>query len=127
MQDLINEVRKLIEYKGKDSSITNQDIDKLCIKQIQAVIFDLTDSLGKKETKKAIDVLQGLIRNKEPVQKILVTLYNHFKKLYIIKVAEKNHEDVANAMNLKPNQLFLVSKNKGQARYFEEKELSANV
>lgn len=125
MQDLINEVRKLIEYKGKDSSITNQDIDKLCIKQIQAVIFDLTDSLGKKETKKAIDVLQGLIRNKEPVQKILVTLYNHFKKLYIIKVAEKNHEDVANAMNLKPNQLFLVSKYKGQARYFEEKELRA--
>ena len=38
MQDLINEVRKLIEYKGKDSSITNQDIDKLCIKQIQAEI-----------------------------------------------------------------------------------------
>lgn len=59
MQDLINEVRKLIEYKGTGGTITKEDIDKLCIKQIQAVIFDLTDNLGKKETRKSI---RGLSR-----------------------------------------------------------------
>ena len=123
MQDLINELRKLIEYKGENSNITKQDIDLLCTKQIQAVIFDLTDNLGKKETSKALEVYNGLISNKEPIQKILITLYNHFKKLYIIKIAEKYNEDVATAMNLKPNQLFLVSKYKTQARYFETQEL----
>ena len=127
MQDLMNEIRKLIEYKGAGNAITKEDIDKLCIKQIQAVIFDLTDNLGKKETAKAIGVLHGLIINKEPVQKILVMLYNHFKKLYIIKIAQKEHEDVAEAMNLKPNQLFLVNKYKMQAGYFEEKELRAII
>lgn len=123
MQDLINELRKLIEYKGENSNITKQDIDLLCTKQIQAVMFDLTDNLGKKETSKALEVYNGLISNKEPIQKILITLYNHFKKLYIIKIAEKYNEDVATAMNLKPNQLFLVSKYKTQARYFETQEL----
>ena len=123
MQDLINELRKLIEYKGENSNITKQDIDLLCTKQIQAVIFDLTNNLGKKETSKALEVYKGLISNKEPIQKILITLYNHFKKLYIIKIAEKYNEDVATAMNLKPNQLFLVSKYKTQARYFETQEL----
>lgn len=123
MQDLINELRKLIEYKGENSNITKQDIDLLCTKQIQAVIFDLTDNLGKKETSKALEVYNGLISNKEPIQKILITLYNHFKKLYIIKIVEKYNEDVATAMNLKPNQLFLVSKYKTQARYFETQEL----
>lgn len=123
MQDLINELRKLIEYKGENSNITKQDIDLLCTKQIQAVIFDLTDNLGKKETSKALEVYNGLISNKEPIQKILITLYNHFKKLYIIKIAEKYNEDVATAMNLKPNQLFLVSKYKTQARCFETQEL----
>lgn len=123
MQDLINELRKLIEYKGENSNITKQDIDLLCTKQIQAVIFDLTDNLGKKETSKALEVYNGLISNKEPIQKILITLYNHFKKLYIIKNAEKYNEDVATVMNLKPNQLFLVSKYKTQARYFETQEL----
>lgn len=53
MQDLINEVRKLIEYEGEGGIITKEDINKLCTKQIQAVIFDLTDSLGKKETRKS--------------------------------------------------------------------------
>lgn len=123
MQDLINELRKLIEYKGENSNITKQDIDLLCTKQIQAVIFDLTDNLGKKETSKALEVYNGLISNKEPIQKILITLYNHFKKLYIIKIAEKYNENVAIAMNLKQNQLFLVSKYKTQARYFETQEL----
>lgn len=123
MQDLINEIRKLIEYKGENNTITKQDVDLLCTKQIQAVIFDLTDNLGKKETGKALAIYNGLISNKEPIQKILITLYNHFKKLYIIKIAEKYNEDVATAMNLKPNQLFLVGKYKGQARYFNVQEL----
>lgn len=123
MQDLINEIRKLIEYKGENNTITKQDVDLMCTKQIQAVIFDLTDNLGKKETGKALEIYNGLISNKEPIQKILITLYNHFKKLYIIKIAEKYKEDAATAMNLKPNQLFLVGKYKGQARYFDKNEL----
>lgn len=123
MQDLINEIRKLIEYKGKNNTITKQDVDLLCTKQIQAVIFDLTDNLGQKETAKALEIYKGLISNKEPIQKILITLYNHFKKLYIVKISEKYNEDIANAMNLKPNQLFLVSKYKKQAKYFEIQEL----
>ncbi len=123
MQDLINEIRKLIEYKGSGGSISKQDIDKLCTKQIQEVIFDLTDNLGKKDIKSALNVLNGLILNKEPVQKILITLYNHFKKLYIIKIAEEYGENVAEAMNLKPNQMFLVTKYKNQAKYFEKQEL----
>lgn len=79
--------------------------------------------MEKRKLGKALEVYCGLLSNKEPIQKILVTLYNHFKKLYIVKIAEKNHQDVATAMNLKPNQLFLITKYKTQARYFEEQEL----
>ena len=32
MQDLINEIRKLIEYEGENGTISNEDIDKLAIK-----------------------------------------------------------------------------------------------
>ncbi len=124
MQELINEIRKLIEYVGANGSITQKDIDILSTKQMQAIIFDLTDSLGKKDIKQAILVLKGLIASKEPIQKILITLYNHFKKLYIVKIAEKNSKNLATTMNLKPNQLFLVTKYKQQAKYFEEEELN---
>ena len=123
MQKLINEIRKLIEYEGEGGSITKKDIDLLCIKQIDSIIFDLTDNLGKKKVDKALEVLHGLIYQKEPIQKILITLYHHFKKLYIIKIAQRENKNVAQCLNLKPNQTFLVSKYTAQANYFKESEL----
>lgn len=124
MQELINEIRKLIEYAGNGGKIEKIDIDKLCIKKLETIIFDLTDNLGKKETQRALQVLKNLIANKEPIQKILITLYNHFKKLYITKLAVKENKELISSLNLKPNQTFLVNKYKTQANYFSDKELS---
>lgn len=123
MQDLINEIRKLIEYVGENGTIQKNDIDLLAIKQVDSVIFDLTDSLGNKNINKSIDTLNGLIYNKEPIQKILITLYNHLKKLYIIKLCDKYNRNATEVLNLKPNQMFLINKYKIQAKYFEEEEL----
>ncbi len=123
MQDLINEIRKLIEYAGENGKIQKQDIDKLCIKKIESIIFDLTDNLGQKKVKEALEVLYNLIASKEPIQKILITLYNHFKKLYFVKIAIANNKDVAQSLQLKPNQMFLINKYKLQAKGFKTSEL----
>ena len=123
MQDLINEIRKLIEYSGEKETITKESVDLLCIKQINSIIFDLTDNLGKKNIKEAINVLHNLVYTKEPIQRILITLYNHFKKLYIVKLSEKYNRNLAESLNLKPNQMFLTGKYKTQANYFKEDEL----
>ena len=45
MQFLINEIRKLIEYAGENGIIEKEDVEMLVIKQIDSVIFDLTDNL----------------------------------------------------------------------------------
>lgn len=127
MQELINEIRKLIEYAGPDGTITKREIDLLCIKQLDSIIFDLTDNLGKKNVNKALEVLNGLLYQKEPIQKILITLYHHFKKLYIIKIAQKENKNIAESLNLKANQMFLVNKYKMQADYFKEEELKKIV
>lgn len=122
MQFLINELRKLIEFAGEGGTIHKEDVDKLAIKQIDAIIFDLTDDLGSKKILHAIEVLDGLIYQKEPLQKILVTLYNHFKKLYLCSIAMKTGKDVATSIGLKPNQTFFVSKYKKQANSFKTEE-----
>ncbi len=124
MQALINEIRKLIEYAGKGGTITKESVEKLATKEFDAIIFDLTDNLGKKDIKEAMRILNELIYNKEPVQKILITLYNHFKKIYLTKLCtERNRQDIISVLNLKPNQTFLVSKYKRQAGYFKTNEL----
>lgn len=123
MQDLINETRKLIEYAGENGKIKKEDIDKLAIKKMESIIFELTDNLGKKDIKKALQVLKNLIYAKEPIQKILITLYNHFKKIYFTTLCLKYNKDIISSLNLKPNQTFLVNKYKNQTRYFKENEL----
>lgn len=125
MQELINESRKLIEYAGENGTVKKDDVDLLCIKEVNAVIFTLTDLLGKKDIRAALDTLNNLIYNKEPIQKILITLYNHFKKIYLTKLALEEKKDIVQVLNLKPNQIFLVNKYKGQAGYFSKEELKS--
>ena len=123
MMTLINEIRKLIEYVGENGTIKEADIDKLSIKELDSVIFDLTDNLGQKNIKEALRILNELLYNKEPIQKILITLYNHLKKIYLTMLADKYRVNVAEALNLKPNQMFLTTKYKKQASYFKKEEL----
>lgn len=118
MQDLINEIRKQIEYVGANGSITRESIDLLTIKQIESVIFDLTDSLGKKDIKQAITVLKNLLYAKEPIQKILITLYNHFKKLYFTKLAIKQNRNIRRSFSTKTKSSFFKRKIQNTSRLF---------
>lgn len=90
---------------------------------METVIFDLTDSIGKKDIKKALNTLNDLLYNKEPIQKILITLYNHFKKLYITSLAIEYNLNLTESLNLKPNQMFLVNKYKAQSKFFKKENL----
>lgn len=123
MQNLINEIRKLIEYAGENGTIKNTDIDVMCTKTIDSNIFDLTDNMGKKNITEVLRILNELLYSKEPIQKILIILYNHFKKIYTVKLAEEQNRNVAIELNLKSNQPFLVNKYKTQSKYFKTGEL----
>ena len=121
MQDIINEIRKLIEYAGENGSIKKEDIDALVNKKTTSVIFDLTDNLGQRNIKKSIEILHNLQYNKEPTQVIIVMLYRHFKKLYLVHLSKG--QNLIQNLKLTPNQEFLVNKYKRQASYFKEQEL----
>lgn len=123
LQNLINEIRKLIEYEGKGGIITKKDVDSLAIKHIESVIFDLTDNLAIRKIDIALDILDNLIYQKEAIQKILITLYNHFKKIYLCSIAVEENRDIVTSLGLKPNQTFLVNKYKRQASFFKQEEL----
>lgn len=110
LQTLMNELRKQIEYVGAKGSITKESIDLLTIKQIESVIFDLMDNLGKRNTKEAVIVLKNLLYAKEPIQKILITLYNHFKKLYFVKLAIKQNRNIRRSVKFKTKSGFFTRK-----------------
>ena len=121
MQNLLNEIRKLIEYVGTGGTITKESIDKLVIRKPEAVVFDLTDYLGTKNVKAAINCYRDLLSQNVADQIIIVMIYRHIRNLYIYKLSKP--EDVVKNLNLKPNQTFLPKIYARQAKLFSIEEL----
>ncbi len=109
---------------GRVGSISKKEVDLLCTKKIESVIFDLTDSMGGMKKESSVQILRNLLYEKVAIQMILIVLYNHIKKLYFTKLAREQNLDVAKVLNLKPNQMFLVNKYTRQASKFSLEELS---
>ena len=121
MQNPLNEIRKLIEYVGTGGTITKEVIDKLVIRKPEAVVFDLTDYLGTKNVKAAINCYRDLLSQNVADQIIIVMIYRHIRNLYIYKLSKP--EDVVKNLNLKPNQTFLPKIYARQAKLFTIEEL----
>lgn len=122
---LKNEIDKLIDYTADTKQVTKKDIDAICIRTSDVIIFDLTDSLGNKDTKSALNSLNELIENKEPIQKIAIMIAKHFKALLVAKVATIENKNVLDELATKSP--FAAHKYKTQAKCFTIEELKTKV
>jgi len=86
MNDIYNEIEKLILYTADRPKITDADIDNICTKTIKSRIFDLTDAMLEKDAEKAFKILDDLIGMKEPVPKILYMMARHFRQILQMKL-----------------------------------------
>ncbi len=122
---LKNEIDKLIDFADDTKQVFKKDIDAICIRTSDVIIFDLTDSLGNKDTKAALNSLNELIENKEPIQKIAIMIAKHFKALLVAKVATIENRNVLDELATKSP--FAANKYKTQARSFTLEELKTKV
>lgn len=77
---LLGETEKLCAYK-QSGEITKTDIDKLCIKSFQAVIFDMAKSVLANDIKTSLTILDSL-------------LFQHVSELEILRELEKSYIDI---------------------------------
>lgn len=118
---LSNEIEKLVTYIGENEEIKKQDIEKVGIRTLETIIFDLTDAVGNRNIAVSLKYLDELLMQKEPLQKILIMIARHFKSLFITKICVQNNLNVSEELNIKFP--FIVNKYKEQCRRFSEKEL----
>ena len=101
--NIINELQKLVNYLDDEKVVTKEIIDKVCSKTFNSKIFDLLDDIVRKNKNKALDELQELLNQKEPIVKIYIMLYKQIKQLYLIKLAKNNKvTDVAKYLKINP-------------------------
>lgn len=87
---LKNELEKLCAYV--DSEITAPVIDKLASRSLEAKVFDLCDSMMKKDTSSAMSVLDDLKTNKESPFGILYMAFSTYSKILKCKLLIERKE-----------------------------------
>ena len=114
LDNIKNELDKLILYKINGSHIENSDIDNLVIPNIEEEIFVLSDSVIKKDKKKSIELYQNFLnRNYEPIY-IISLLGSQFHFLYQVKRLynqNKSNDEIASILSAHPYRVKLTIQN----------------
>ncbi|MBI5304417.1 MAG: DNA polymerase III subunit delta [Chloroflexi bacterium] len=77
---LDNEIEKLITYRG-DAPIRAQDVQTLVAAVNEANIFELVDAVGKRQTKRALDLLHAHLQQNAAPQYLLTMIVRQFRML----------------------------------------------
>ncbi len=109
----INELQKLVIYLNdeEEKNVTNEIIDKVCSRTLNAKIFDVLSLIVNKKKKEAMIRLDELLEQKESIIKIYIMLYKQIKSMYMIKyLKSKNESNIAQVLGIHPYTLKNLSK-----------------
>lgn len=107
-QLLINEFRKIVAYLKEGDTLTKEIIDKICVRTLDAKIFDVIDNIIAKKKDVAFRELDDLIEGKTYIGVISSVIYKQLKQIYLIKLLEEDSKkqntkiDIAQKLNLTP-------------------------
>ncbi len=131
-------VTKLIDYcnvsitkvnteldKLKTLALTNNVIDEDIIenfvtKDIEYIIFDLTNAISLKQNERAYLLIDSMLKNKEQPVNIIATISAHFRRLFYVARSEFTNKELAEMLGVKE---FAITKYKQQAGNFTQKKL----
>lgn len=124
MTRISTETEKLISYALKTGSISDQDVEELVSKDTEYKVYELTDAIGKKQFEKAIGIVNDLLSKGETYQRLIVSIYNYFRRLLHVAISDRSNSQTAQDLGVKE---FAVQKMKQQAGSFRIKALKNAV
>lgn len=127
MENIRSEVEKLICYCYDREVITNEDIDAVCVTQINNQIFEMLDAMANKRQKTALQLYYNLLALKEPPMRILFLIGRQFNLLLQARLLkQKGYGDraIAEKIGVPP---FAATKYLNQASKFKLADLRQAV
>jgi DNA polymerase-3 subunit delta len=131
LQRLSVEIEKISLFVNTDRIIDPNEIEAVVVKSTETSIFDLTDTIGERNPKKAISIMNSLLQQKEVPLSILALISRHFRLLLRTKVWVEqgrdnkyiiDHLSGEEGKKLPP---FVISKYREQSYNFSVSELKA--
>ncbi len=123
MANISSELEKLFCYTMHKEDITSEDVDAVCIRQINNRIFEMIEKVAAKQQSEALNLYYDLIALKEPPMRILFLITRQFNLLYQAKLLRGKGYDnkaIGSKLSLAP---FIASKYMSQAARFKTEEL----
>lgn len=126
MENIRREVEKLVCYRYFDEGITAEDVEALCIVQVQNKIFDMVEAVAQKRQREALDWYYDLLALKEAPMKILALISRQFHMLLQVKeMRQKGYPEADIAKQTRLNAYYLKKKYIPQAAQFQIPQLEA--
>lgn len=119
MDNITNELDKLVSYTMGREVIEAEDIDKVCISEITGRIFEMVDAIGNKNQRKALDLYYDLIAVREAPMKILYMLARQFHIMLQVKEMSLKGVPAAEMAKNMRMQNFIINKTLGQCKNFK--------
>lgn len=114
INNIENELEKLINYKYEEKIITKEDIDNLCESNIEEEIFALTDAIVKNDNNKAITLYNLFLRKNYDVMQMIGLISSQFRFLLQVKILynkNKTQEEIAKILEVHPYRVKLAISN----------------
>ena len=121
---LLTEVEKLCAYVG-EGVITNESIDKICVKSITAKIYDMSKAVLSNNVKLSLDILNNLLFMNIKEETILNEMASNYIDIYRMSAANRagvKIPDVANDFNY-GNRDFVLKNASSYAKKLNDKQL----
>jgi len=122
----LNEMKKLQIYIGNSNTITVNDIKNCTVNTREYSVFDLTDAIGGRSKKKALEVIENLIANGESVIMVVAILTTLFFTIWRIKTLQSRNisdVDIKKYYMKEVRSEYVQNKNLGFAGNFSLKQI----
>lgn len=124
MARIETETQKLIDYVYDKKVIDTDDINLLVNRDSEYKIYELTEHVGKKKFNLALNVITEMKSKGETSQRLLISIYNYFRKLLLTATSGKSANEIASLFEIKE---YPAKKIKQQSDYFKKKSLKKAV
>lgn len=124
INNITNELDKLMLYKESDKTITREDITKLTIENIDNPVYDLVGFILKNENKKAIELHNNFTQNGMDPAGLIPVIASQIRLLYQVKRLYnqgKTNDEIAKVLEFKS--VYRVKYLLSDSYYYSEEDL----
>jgi len=121
------EIEKIAYQAGDSQVISRKNIDAVATRSVKSIIFDLTDAISQRQISQALQILNDLVEQKEPIPHIMAMVGRQMGLLLRVKRAEERklpQADMARELGVNP---YVLGKVRKQASSFTIEQLKETM